>query len=72
MDRIREWVFGKYTIQRGANKDATVVHMDASLGLAEWREGATMQEVVAEADTAMYRDKNQSRTKAAAQEPAMA
>ena len=36
MDRIREWVFGKYTIQRGANKDATVVHMDASLGLAEW------------------------------------
>ena len=73
MDRIREWVFGKYTIQRGANKDATVVHMDASLGLAEWHEGTTMQEVVAEADAAMYRDKNKSRAKAAATpEPAMA
>jgi GGDEF domain-containing protein len=46
--------------------------MDASLGLAEWREGITMQEVVAEADAAMYRDKNKSRAKAAAQEPAMA
>lgn len=73
MDRIREWVFGKYTIHRGANKDATVVHMDASLGLAEWREGVTMQEVVAEADAAMYRDKNKSRARAAAApEPAMA
>ena len=73
MDRIREWVFGKYTIQRGANKDATVLHMDASLGLAEWKEGHTMQEVVAEADMAMYRDKNKSRGKAAAApEPAMA
>jgi len=66
MDRIREWVFGKYTIQRGANKDATVIHMDASLGLAEWKDGNTMQEVVAEADMAMYRDKNKSRAKAAA------
>lgn len=72
MDRIREWVFGKYTIQRGANKDATVVYMDASLGLAEWKEGKAMQEVVAEADMAMYRDKNKSRAKAASQEPALA
>jgi diguanylate cyclase (GGDEF)-like protein len=72
MDRIREWVFGKYTIQRGANKDATVVHMDASLGLAEWHEGTSMQEVVAEADAAMYRDKNKSRAKAGAQEPVLA
>ena len=73
MDRIREWVFGKYTIQRGANKDATVLHMDASLGLAEWGEGRTLQEVIAEADAAMYRDKNNHRAKAAAAaEPAMA
>lgn len=74
MDRIREWVFGKYTIQRGANKDATVVHVDASLGLSEWKEGHTMQEVVAEADMAMYRDKNKSRgaRAAAPPEPAMA
>lgn len=56
-DRMREWVFGKYTIQRGANQTATVVHMDASLGLAEWRSGLSLQELVAEADTAMYRDK---------------
>ena len=73
MDRIREWVFGKYTIQRGANKEATVIHMDAALGLAEWKNNASMQEVVAEADMAMYRDKNKNRGKAAqAQEPVLA
>jgi diguanylate cyclase (GGDEF)-like protein len=72
MDRIREWVFGKYTIQRGANKDATVIHMDASLGMAEWKDGKTMQEVVAEADMAMYRDKKKSHAKPAVQEPVMA
>lgn len=75
MERIRDWVFGKYTIQRGANKTATVTHMDASLGLAEWREGANMQEIVAEADAAMYRDKQQSRDQAGASavsEPVMA
>jgi diguanylate cyclase (GGDEF)-like protein len=71
MDRIREWVFGKYTIQRGANQEATVVHVDASLGLAAWREGASMQELVAEADVAMYRDKNEQRLRAAAGESAM-
>jgi diguanylate cyclase len=70
MDRIREWVFGKYTIQRGANKDATVVQVDASLGLAEWREGSSLQEVIAEADMAMYREKNKARPKTA-QEPAL-
>ena len=63
--RIREWVFGKYTIQRGANKTAIVVQMDASVGIAQWRPGSTLQQVVAEADAAMYRDKNQSRAKPA-------
>ncbi|MFP5229735.1 MAG: GGDEF domain-containing protein [Acidobacteriota bacterium] len=73
MERIREWVFGKYTIQRGANKEATVVHMDASLGLAEWKEGGTLQEVVAEADMAMYREKNKGRKKPATdKEPVLA
>jgi diguanylate cyclase len=73
MERLREWVFGKYTIQRGANKDATVVQVDASLGCAEWHEGTGMQEVVAEADMAMYRDKNKGRGKtSAAHEAVMA
>jgi len=62
MERLREWVFGKYTIQRGANRDATVVHVDASLGLAEWRPGmSSMEEIIADADAAMYRDKRRSR-----------
>jgi len=65
MDRLREWVFGKYTIQRGANRNPVTVHMDASIGLAEWREGTTMQQVIAEADTAMYRDKKRGHTQTA-------
>lgn len=65
IDRMREWVFGRYTIHRGAHKNAAVIHVDASLGLAEWRDGVTMNEIVAEADAAMYRDKNQCRSKTA-------
>lgn len=62
VDRVREWVFGKYTIQRGAHKSAVVISVDAALGLAEWRPGASLTDIIAEADTAMYRDKNQARS----------
>ena len=72
VERLRGWVFGKYTVQRGANKEAIVVHMDASIGIAEWRDGNSMQEVIAEADAAMYRDKKQARPQADCTAPAMA
>ncbi len=60
IDRIREWVFGKYTIHDGKTKDGPVLHVDASIGLAEWKEGKAMQQLIAEADAAMYQDKSKS------------
>jgi PleD family two-component response regulator len=35
--------------------------VDASIGVAEWRTGETIQQVIEEADTAMYVEKNRSR-----------
>jgi diguanylate cyclase len=61
VDRVRQWVFGKYTLQDGANREGIPVHVDASIGVAEWKSGMTLQALIAEADAAMYRDKAASR-----------
>ncbi len=57
LDRIQKWVFGKYTIQAGGTKDTRDVEVSAAVGLAQWRTGITMQDVIKEADAAMYKDK---------------
>jgi PleD family two-component response regulator len=61
VDRIREWVFGKYTVNAGTGTEGPVIHVEASIGVAEWKAGKTLQELIAEADAAMYKDKNRSR-----------
>jgi diguanylate cyclase (GGDEF)-like protein len=60
VDRIREWVFGKYTINNGQNNAGPVIHVDASIGVAEWKDGKHLQQLIAEADAAMYQDKSKS------------
>lgn len=62
VQRIREWVFGPYTVHGGTKKSAQVLLMDAAIGVAEWRGGQTMHELIAEADAAMYREKESSYT----------
>lgn len=59
--RIRDWVLGKYTIQLEENEKPLEIWVDASIGVAEWRTGETIQQVIEEADTAMYVEKNRSR-----------
>jgi len=59
--RIREWVFGKYTITVGANRKTVDVNIDASIGVAEWRNGKTVEQLISDADTAMYKDKHEAR-----------
>jgi diguanylate cyclase (GGDEF)-like protein len=56
MQRIREWVFGEYSVSMpgGARK----VSVSASVGVAERQAGETAVEVVGRADAAMYREKN--------------
>jgi diguanylate cyclase (GGDEF)-like protein len=60
IDRIRQWVFGKYTLQEVERGEGLVVHIDASIGVAEWKPGKTLESLVAEADAAMYKDKSLS------------
>ncbi|MGC2185384.1 MAG: hypothetical protein WA637_19105 [Terriglobales bacterium] len=37
------------------------IEVDASIGLAEWHPGETMEEVIEQADASMYSDKKESR-----------
>lgn len=60
-NRIRDWVFGKYTLQRGDKSQTVDIYMEASIGLAQWNPGDTLQYLIAQADAAMYRDKQNPR-----------
>jgi diguanylate cyclase (GGDEF)-like protein len=55
VDRMQKWVFGGYTLQMGP--DALKVEMNAALGLVEWQPGETIKEVLARADSLMYKRK---------------
>jgi diguanylate cyclase (GGDEF)-like protein len=59
MERIREWVLGRYTLEGAGRLKPLEVSVEAALGIAEWRAGDTMEQVIAAADAAMYREKNQ-------------
>lgn len=61
IDRIQDWVFGKYTIMAGAEKTPIAVQLDASVGAAAWRPGETVEQVIENADKAMYLHKNRAR-----------
>ena len=60
INRIREWVLGDYTIHAGTSASLKV-DVDASIGVAQWLPGKAVQEVIEQADAAMYLDKKQSR-----------
>ena len=55
VQRIQEWVLGSYTVQKASEESK--IDMTAAVGLAEWRPGETLKEVVARADALMYEDK---------------
>lgn len=63
IDRIREWVFGKYTLSERPGAAGLVVRVEAAIGLVEWKAGMSLEELIAEADAAMYKDKSRSRHK---------
>lgn len=60
IERIRSWVFGKYTIKVERDSTEAQVFLDAAIGIAQWRIGMTAQQVIAEADANMYQDKRSS------------
>jgi diguanylate cyclase (GGDEF)-like protein len=55
VDRVRKWVFGNYTV-RGEGPPRKLP-VDASIGVAAWREGETIAEMLARADADMYQQK---------------
>jgi len=59
--RLQKWVFGTYTIRPGEGSEELKVNADAAVGLAEWRRGEGLTEVVERADAEMYKHKQQIR-----------
>jgi diguanylate cyclase (GGDEF)-like protein len=62
MDRMRKWVLGDYTIQLAATPPVKV-SLDASIGVAQWQPGETIQQIIERADSAMYRVKKMGKHK---------
>jgi diguanylate cyclase (GGDEF)-like protein len=59
--RFGDWVFGDYMIETGTGKGEVKIFVQASVGVAQWKPGITVQQLIEEADAAMYRDKKGSR-----------
>lgn len=53
--RIRQWVFGDYTVEAAGG--TAKVRVDGAIGVTSYRAGETMAGLVRRADEAMYRDK---------------
>jgi diguanylate cyclase (GGDEF)-like protein len=53
--RLKRWVFGDYTV--GGPGEQRKVHVDAAVGVVEWRPGETMAEMLGRADRLMYQQK---------------
>ena len=58
--RVKRWVFGEYAI--GGPAEQRKVHVDAALGVVEWRPGETMAEMLGRADRLMYQQKQSRQT----------
>lgn len=55
VERIRNWVFGTYTISAG--HETCKLSLTAAIGLAQWKPGETMEKLLQRADAFMYQDK---------------
>lgn len=61
VERIRQWVFGDYAIETGTG--ALKIRVSASIGIAQWQPGETLQQVIEQADAAMYLEKQGNRSR---------
>jgi len=58
IEGLRKWVFGDYRLKTGNSEIKVAV--TGSVGLTQWRSGQTLQDVVRNADAAMYKEKKSS------------
>ena len=59
VERVRKWVFGEYVL-RGEGPTRKV-RVDASFGVAVWKQGESIAEMFARADADMYQEKKGGR-----------
>lgn len=62
IERVREWVFGDYTVQQGASP--LKVHVEAAIGVAHWKPGEPVERAISRADAEMYKDKSDRKERA--------
>jgi diguanylate cyclase (GGDEF)-like protein len=65
VERVQKWVLGEYTIKPAAGAKEAKVKVSASIGIAQWEAGESMQGLIARADSAMYREKAQAKSQKA-------
>ncbi len=61
-ERLQKWVFGEYTIRPGKGSGEVKIKVDAAIGLTPWQPGQTLKEIVEQADKAMYKRKEMTRS----------
>jgi len=61
IERLQKWVVGEYTIQLDQASKTLKFKVEASIGLAQWENGESMKQLIARADSAMYKEKQQAR-----------
>jgi diguanylate cyclase (GGDEF)-like protein len=57
LDRVKRHVFARYMLRSGDNGFFSPIYVDAATGLAEWHHGETVHQLIARADSEMYRNK---------------
>jgi diguanylate cyclase (GGDEF)-like protein len=57
VDRMRQWLFGDYSIPAEVEPGSRKAHIQAAIGLAEWEPEETPEHLIERADRAMYEDK---------------
>ncbi len=65
LERVQKWALGEYTIPLAASSSQVKIKVDASIGVAQWQPGQTLQHLIASADSAMYREKALARSQKA-------
>lgn len=64
LERMQKWVFGSYTLHLGT--EGPKVDMDAAIGMVEWNAGEPIKDLLARADTLMYKQKAEMHRRATA------
>ncbi len=60
IERIQDWAFGRYKTQVSPSKTVDF-QLKASIGFADWHPGETIEQVIENADKAMYAQKSVAR-----------